>query len=203
MIGVVVSGLDGVKAALAKLSERESDKAMQMAINKTAQKARSEVNRAILERYAIKADEVRNSIALRQANKRQRAMVAEISIFGSQRKRGRSLNMIHFLSVLSNQVKTRGSRVKRKEVGDLAGQLGFTITKSGGVKKIPGAFVGNKGRTVFRRVGDARKPIEPVPVVGVGQMFNFKGISTRVMQKIDADLLVEINRAVAFMVSKR
>ena len=57
--------------------------------------------------------------------------------------------------------------------------------------------MGNKGRTVFRRTGNARLPIEPLQVIGFSQMFASRRISARVMAKVKADLPIEIDRAIA------
>ena len=82
-------------------------------------------------------------------------------------------------------------------------QLGFQIKRGGGLKQIPGAFVGNKGRTIFRRTGKSRLPIEPVQVIGVAQMFNSKTINQRVMAKIEAEFGVELRRAVESVIARR
>lgn len=209
-----IKGLDEVKANLARLSGAESDMAIQMGINRTADKGRAEVNRAVLERYAIKADEVRGSVIVRPAHKRQAVAEAFINIFGSPSRRGRSMNMIHFLSVLASQHKTRGGRAKKGEIKSLAGQLGFRILKAGGIKQIPGAFVGNNGRTVFKRLagkymssrsGQTKhsEALNAVRVVGVSQMFNSRAIRTRVMTKITEDMATEINRAINAVIARR
>lgn len=202
-IGVDVRGLADIKRELARLSGSEKDTALAVAINKTADKGKAELNRAILERYAIRAEEVRNSVDIRRASRKQRDIEAAINIFGSARRRGRSLNMIHFLSVIARGLKTRGSKAKKADIGALAGQLGFTITKSGGIKQVPGAFIGNKGRTVFRRTGNSRMPIEPVQVIGVAQMFRYRPLNDRVMARIEQEFGAELRRAVEMVIAKR
>lgn len=201
MAGVIkidVRGLDKVKANLARIPKELQGKAMSAAINKTAQKARAEINRAIPQEYAVKAAEVRNSIELRSA--RAGDLQAVISIFGSQSKRGRSANMIRFLAVAQAAgmaVKTRGAvGVKKKDMAALKQQLGFLIRRGGGLKKIEGAFIGNKGRTVFIREGKGRLPIKPVQVIGFSQMFTSRRINDRVMAKVRTDFGVEVERAI-------
>lgn len=44
--------------------------------------------------------------------------------------------------------------------------------------------------------------IEPVQVIGVSQMFSSRQIRRRVMEKIDADLQVEVRRAVEMILAK-
>lgn len=198
MISVKVLNVGDVKARLAKQAQGVRDKAIGPAINKVAEKARAEINRAIPQEFAVKASEVRNAITLRKA--RAGNLEARIEIFGSTRKRGRSLNLIHFLAAVQaagQSVNVRGSRASKRSLSGLGGQLGFLIKRAGGLKKLEGAFVGNKGRTIFRRTGSARLPIEPLQVIGFSQMFSSRRISSRILAKINADLPVEIDRAIA------
>ncbi|HRT42262.1 MAG TPA: phage tail protein [Phycisphaerae bacterium] len=198
MISVKVLNVGDVKARLAKQAQGVRDKAIGPAINKVAEKARAEINRAIPQEFAVKASEVRNAITLRKA--RAGNPEALIEIFGSTRKRGRSLNLIHFLAAVQaagQSVNVRGSRASKRSLSGLGGQLGFLIKRAGGLKKLEGAFVGNKGRTIFRRTGSSRLPIEPLQVIGFSQMFSSRRISSRILAKINAELPVEIDRAIA------
>lgn len=209
MIKTSFVGLDALQKKLIKTASDLDTKAKAMAINKTAEKARAEINRVIPQEYAVKAAEVRNAIDLRRANGRE--LRAVISIFGSARRRGRSLNMIHFLAAIQaagRAVKTRGSKAKKADLKSIANQLGFMVRRDGGLKKIPGAFIGNAGRTIFRRVAgtvmDSRskyegtkhgQKIEPMQVIGFSQMFSSQKITDRIMRKIAADFPVEAQRA--------
>lgn len=173
-------------------------KVIQPAINKVADKAIAEINRAIPQEYNVKHSEVRNAITLRRAHSGN--LQAVIEVFGSTRKRGRSMNLIHFLAAVQaagRAVKVRGAKGKKADLAALNGQLGFLIKKGGGLKKIEGAFVGNKGRTIFAREGRARLPIKPLQVIGFSQMFKSRKIESRVTEKIWADLPIEIDRALA------
>ena len=196
-ISVKVTGLDQLTRRLREIG-KGIESVVQPAINKVADKARAEINRAIPEEYAVRASEVRNAVDIRRAARGD--MRAVISIFGSARKRGRSLNMIHFLAAIQAggaARKTRGSRATKVEMQAIAKQLGFRIRRDGGLKSIKGAFLGNRGRTIFRRKGDARLPIEPVQVIGFSQMFSSRKIHERVLSKIRDDLPIEIDRALA------
>lgn len=195
--------LDGIRRDL-------HPKVIQPAINKVAEKAKAEINRAIPQEYAVKASEVRSAVSLYRA--RTGRLEARIDIFGSASKKGRSMNMIHFLQTVvqaGQQIKLRGAKGKRADLAKLEQQLGFLIKKGGGLKKIEGAFVGNKGRTIFRRVpgkqmdsrsGNLTKHsqyIEPLQVIGFSQMFKSRKIERRVMDKIASELPIEIDRALA------
>lgn len=203
LLTVKFEGVEAVKRMLDKLPQEMRDKAIRPALNKVAEKARAEINRAIPQEFAVKASEVRNAVEIRKA--RGNNLEAVISIFGSSRKRGRSMNMIHFLAAVQaagQAFKVRGKRLTKADQAALQKQLGFLIKRGGGIKKIEGAFLGNKGRTVFMREGKGRLPIKPVQVIGFSQMFNSKRISSRVMQKINDDLPVEVDRAIKMLISK-
>lgn len=193
----------GTMAMLSKLQRDIRPKALQPAINKVAAKAIAEINRAIPQEYAVKASEVRNAIIFRRASADK--IEAVITIFGSAHTRGRSLNLIHFLAAVQQAgraFKTRGAKATKKDLAALDQQLGFIIKKAGGIKKIDGAFLGNKGRTIFRRVGKGRLPLEPVQVIGFSQMFNSRRINQRIIDKINTEMPVEIERALKMLMGR-
>ena len=208
-IGVSITGIDSVQRELKRIGDEFArGKAISAALNKVAEKAQVEIRRAVTERYAISADQVRGSLSLRRATTKRglNSIEAQIDIFGSPTKKGRSMNMIRFLAAVQaagKAMKTRGSKGTKKQLADLEQQIGFAIKRGGGLKTIPGAFIGHKGRTIFMRDGKARLPIHPVQVIGVSQMFSGRAIRERVMAKIDGDLLVEIQRAVEMILAKQ
>ena len=195
-INFQITGLPELQKKLESLTGPQMKSAMSKAINKTAAKGQAEIKRAITQRYDIKANEVANSMSLRSS--KAATLEAEITIFGSTKKKGRSLNMIHFVEKKVTLAEGR----KRAKKGT-QNQLRFRVIKGTGNKTIlgdttlkNGAFIGNKGRTVFQRTGNTRLPIKPVQVIGVGQMFNFKPINARVKKKIEAEFATEMTRAV-------
>ena len=202
-----VAGVDAVRRELQRISDDFSrGKATSMALNKVAEKAQVEIRRAITERYVIKADEVRASMALRRAAKKSARLEAQITIFGSPTRRGRSMNLVRFLAAVQaagRAMKARGAKATKKQLSGLERQIGFAIKRGGGLKTIQGAFLANKGRTVFIREGKDRLPIKPVQVIGVSQMFSGRAIRQRVLAKISADLPVEMKRAVDEVLRKR
>lgn len=207
MIKMTVTGLDEVQKQIGRLSsEMQQGKALSAAINKVASKAQVEIRRTVTERYQIRADEVRGSLNLQSARSGNPAdITAIINIFGSLSKKGRSLNMAHFLAAVQaagRAVKVRGAKGTKKQLAALEKQIGFAIKRGGGIKTIPGAFVGNKGRTIFMRTGPGRLPIKPVQVIGVSQMFSSKAIVNRIMDKITADMDVEVKRAVDMILER-
>jgi hypothetical protein len=113
----------------------------------------------------------------------------------STQRRGRSLNLIRFVerSVSLAAARKRmaageggtyriGKAERRKQL-----ELRFKIRKGGPSKVIPGAFIGNKGRTVFIRLGDERLPIKALQTIDIAQMFNAKRINERVVGKMRSE----------------
>lgn len=197
---VDMSEVTKLQSRLALLPVELKDRAIAAALNRTAEKARTEVDRAIRAEYVISSERVRSSVSLRRASAQRFDFEASLSIFGSPSRRGRSMNVIAFMEKKTTLAQAR-RRAKNNDLfvvgrrGQLLPILRFVFKRGSGPKTIEGAFVGNKGRTVFRRVGKARLPIEPIRVIDVGQMFRSKKVSPRVLERIRRDLPVELDRA--------
>lgn len=204
-IKVDVRGVPAVRRSLARLQSDLRDKAMSAALNKVAAKANTEIKRAVTSEFNISAGEVANAITLRKA--RGSDLQATLQIFGSRRKRGRSLNVVHFMekSITMAEAKRRSKKGQLYGIGRggrLLPVLGFKFKRGGGTKQIEGAFLANKGRTVFVRTGDKRLPIKPVQMIGVSQMFSAERIKQRVMERIDREMVVEVDRAVKMVLAR-
>lgn len=195
---VKITGLDEVQRQLARLSGLEVQKALALGINKVGAKAKTEVDRAVRERFNIKSDQVRGSLVFIKASRRGQDVVAVLRIFGSPTHRGRSMNTIRFLEKFVTLAEGR-----RRAKSGTRSRLRFKILRGSGLKEIPGAFVGNQGRTIFRRTGKKRFPIEPVQVIGVSQMFNTRTVRKRVEERIERELVVEVRRAVELVIRRR
>ena len=91
----------------------------------------------------------------------------------------RAMNVIRFIEKSVSLAQAR----KRRKAGTL-GALRFKIRRAGGMQTIKGAFIGNNGRTVFRRTGKARLPIEAVSTIGVPQMFQARKVQLPVQRWI-------------------
>lgn len=203
---VDVSELTRLQRSIAALPGELRDKAIAAGLNRVAEKGRTETDRAIRDEYVISSERVRNSISLRRASAAGLRFEAVIDIFGSANRRGRSLNVIHFMERKVTFAQAR-RRAKNRELfvtgkgGRLLPILRFVFKKGSGGKRIEGAFIGNKGRTVFRRIGkpSARDPrreaIAPVQVIDVPAMFRSKKVRTRVLERINRDLPIELDRA--------
>lgn len=208
MIKVQIQGFDEVRRSLDKLSAQLQDKAAVMAINKVAQKTATKINREIRNVFGISAEAVRESISIMPARNAAGGVKAEVVIFGSRSKRGRSMNVIPFLekSITMAEARRRNKAgtlaVRSKLTGKLVPILGFKFKIAGGVKRIEGAFIGNKGRTVFVRTGDKRLPIKPVQMIGVSGMFKSGSVRMKVMDNLEIELPIEVERAVALLMRR-
>jgi hypothetical protein len=78
------------------------------------------------------------------------------------------------------------------------------IKKAGPRKLIKGAFIGNKGRTVFERAGSGvgRLPIRAVETIDVQQMFNTRRLNAAVINKINQLLPIEFARASSYLIAR-
>lgn len=175
---------------LDRLSDDLQRKVVPAALNKVAAKAKTEMTRAITSEYNIKSSEVRERLRTIRASRKLEQWVAVLDPYAI-RKRSRSLNMIRFVE---NKVTMAEGR-RRKKAGT-QDQLRFQIKRVGGKKIITGAFIGNKGRTVFVREGKDRLPIKALSTIDIPQMFNARRIRSRVEARISRELPVEFDRAI-------
>jgi len=181
-ITVKIEGIKKLQKDLDRIQKGLSKRAIPMALNKTAAKARTEAHRAIREEYNITQKDVTKRLRVLKAGRRRHYAVLE------PRPGGRPYNVRRF---------TRAKRLdpRRKR------QLTFQIRRGKRVQ-IHGAFIGNKGRTVFRRIGKKRLPVEPVYTIGVTQMFGARRVRERVIARIRKELPVEMDRAVRQVLRK-
>ena len=160
-----------------------ADKAMARALNKTIDQGRAEMARRIAAEYRIKISDVRQRLAITRARKQGKALELTVSLEATRAGKGRSMNLIAF--------HTGGGRVLKSGKRQ---QLRFKIRRDGGNKQITGAFIGNKGRTIFIREGEDRLPIKAVSTIDVIQMFNVKRINLAVREALLASLESNFDR---------
>lgn len=168
-----------------------ADKATARALNATVRQGEAEMARQISRTYRLKQSDVRQRLAIRQARKRGGTLKLEVVLEATKRDGRRSMNLIHFVETFITLAQRR-KRVSAGEGGSYslrngaivqkALQLRFQIRRNGGKQMIPGAFIGNKGRTVFIREGKGRLPIKAVTTIDVVQMFNARAINDVVRQ---------------------
>jgi hypothetical protein len=170
-----------VQRQLQQLREEIRERAAMSAVNKTVAKAKTNMTREISREFNVQQAKVRDQLKIDRAKFVGGKAVITAVLDGSSGKR-RGINLIAFVekSVSLAQAK------KRAKAGVLD-QLHFQIKRKGAKVVIPGAFIGNKGRTVFRRVGKARLPIKALSTIGIEQMFNTRRINSVVVRALERD----------------
>lgn len=171
-------------------------KALASAMNKTVEQARTQMVREITKEYSVTAGYVRDRLRIRRASFKAGRFGVEAALLGGDGKR-RSANIIRFME---KSVTLAEARRRRK--GGTLSQLRFKIKKAGGKQVITGAFIGNKGRTVFIRTGKGRLPIKAVSTIDVPQMFNQRRINAAVVQAIKDKFPAVFQREAAFFLAR-
>lgn len=167
----------GVESALKRLQDDIGKRALASAMNKTVDLARTQMTREITSEFNITSGYVRERLRVRRAA--AKGLVLEAALIGGKGGRRRSANIIAFVEKSVSLAQAR----KRAKAGTLD-QLFVKVKRRGGKKPLRGAFIGNKGRTVFERVGKERLPIKPVQTIDVAQMFNTRKINAAVVRMI-------------------
>ena len=194
-----------VQRKLDALAETTRNRVIPMALNRTADKARAEMTRRITAEYNIKAGEARSQLRIRKSSRKLGVYDVELEAFG--RRRGHlSRNVMLFKAKATKptgykvvKAKIKGQwRTIRVPVG---GGVSVEI-KRGSRKVIAGAFIANKGRTVFIRTESDRLPIEGVETIDVPSMFNKRTINAAVLNKIKQDMPVEFDRAIKAVLAR-
>jgi hypothetical protein len=188
-----------VQKKLQRLRSDIADKALPMAVNRTMDQARTAMQREITGTYNLKAAYVRQRLAIRRAVFKGNSLSFTASLLGTGK---RSANLVAFLARKAPNNGRKGGP-----------QVGFRIRKGGAISRVPGAFIGNKGRTVFLRVpgtkmasrrwsGKHGEQIKPVQTVDVPQMFNQRRINAAVVRVLQQRFPEVFEQQVRFYASR-
>lgn len=157
----ISSNIDEVTKHLTAIQKQVIPQASSTALNKTTRTVSKEIKRDVAKDTGLKQKEVAERMSLVKANKHTQAAYIKMS--------GRYFNLIHFKA---RQIK---KGVKAKAWG-----------KS---KLYRGAFIANKGRTVFARMGKKRLPIRgvagPNPAVELNERMKNPNFNKRVVARFD------------------
>lgn len=180
-----------VMRQLDRLETNIGDKVMVRSLNKTIDQGKIEMARDISSEFRIGVAAVKERLTVRKLTFKRGMVKFEVVLEATNKGKGRSMNLIAFVEKSISFAQAR-KRMKAGEGGTqtLRGggvitkalQLRFQIKRAGGPKMIKGLFIGNKGRTVFQRVGKDRFPIEAKNTIDVPQMFNTKRINAAVVK---------------------
>lgn len=163
----VRADLTAVRGQLRRIEKGMREQAIASALNRTAEMAKTAATRDITRDINLQAAYVRGRIKIRRASARSGVLEVTLSSPGK-----RSANLIRFAERRVT-IATHRRRVKEGKTG-----VYVKIRKAGDWKLVKGAFIGNKGRTVFRRIGKSRLPIEALQAIDVPQaMFSDIGVA--------------------------
>ena len=170
-----------VAAELARLQATMAIQVLARSLNRTIEQARTEMSRQIRAEYNLGAAYVRDRLSIKRAfaSSGQFNLSAELRGGGKRR----SANVSNF-----------GARQVAEGVS--------VLIRKGQRRTIKGVFMGNKGRTVFKRDGKERLPISPVQTIDVAQMFNARRINAAVQAAMLAKFPAIFERELAFAMSK-
>lgn len=197
MFAVTVGlNINGARDRLNAAKKGLGDRATVSALNKTAAQAQTQMSRLIRADYNISAGLVRERLKVRRATRRGE-FVFEAALMGNANNQTRAMNLIHFL-----EKKTTLAEGRRRGKAGTQNLLFFKIKKTGAKVNVTGAFIGNRGRTIFTRVGKDRLPIAPKQTIGVPQMFNTKKNRTAVEKFIRDTFPAIFQREAAFYLSR-
>lgn len=182
--------------ALELLHEDIRGPALVSAVNKTIDQGRTRMVRGISREFNISATDVRQRLSVKRASKRRGFYAIEGALVGGDGRK-RAMNIIRFVerSVTLTEARWREKAGTRK-------LLFVKVKRTGPAKALRGAFIANKGRTVFHRRGKERLPIDPVQVIDVPQMFNTKRINSEVTAHMRTVFPTILRRETAFYIRR-
>jgi hypothetical protein len=190
-----------VQRKLDRLQADVGNRALASAVNKTLAIGRTKMTREIASEFNVTAGYVRERLRIRRASARGARYTIEGGLIGG-RGRKRAANIIAFIEKTVSLAEAR----KRAKAGTQRA-LFVRIKRKGGKKQVNGkyghgAFIGNKGRTVFEREGKARLPIQPVQTIDVPQMFNARRINEAVVRAMQLNFGRIFDAEARFFVAK-
>ena len=197
MVTITVStNFPAVQRRLEQLRQDVATKALASAVNKTIEQARTQMAREITAEFNVTSGYVKDRLRIKRASYKAGLFAIEAALVGGDGKR-RSANIIRFVENKTSLAEGR----KRLKAGT-QGQLFVKVKRRGAKKPLGPAFIGNKGRTVFVRVGKGRLPIKPVQVIDVAQMFNTRRINLKVREGIATKFPAIFQREAAFYLNR-
>lgn len=177
----ITTNFPAVQRQLAALRAEVGDKALTRAVNKTAAQGQTAMSKEIRAEFNITAAKVKEKLFVRKASFNGGRIGIQAELYSKDKSgRRRAINLINF-----------GARMTKRG-------LSVKIKKQGGRTIVPQGFIGNTGRTTFKRTGPKRLPIAPLQTIDVPQMFNTKRINAKVVRKIEQMFPGVFERELAF-----
>lgn len=191
------------------MTSQKLDQAKASALNKVVAQAKTEMGREITKQFNVTSAYVRERLVVRRASAAAQRFVMEATLTVAGNKRAANLIRFAERSTTLAQARKRmaggeGGKHTLRGGGQItkALELRFKIKRSGDKKIVKGAFIGNKGRTVFVREGTGRLPIKALQTVDVPQMFNQRQINAKVVAFMKAKLPQALEHELKYFMSR-
>lgn len=187
----------GAERMLRQLQGEVRDTAMARTLSRVVDQGRTAMRREISREFNLSQSQVAEKLNVRKPRRDSGGVyVLRAELYSRGRNGGRSLNLIRFME---KQVSLAEGRRRTK-----AGTHGVyvKIKRTGSFKLVKGAFIGNKGRTVFRRVGKERLPIEALQTIDVPQMFNTRRVNQVVRTRMQEQLVVVAGQQLRYAIAR-
>lgn len=181
---------------LRDLSAEMQDTVMARTLSRVVDQGRTAMRREIAREFNLTQAVIAEKLYVRKPRRVGGAFQLQAELYSTGNRGRRSVNLIRFAE---RKVTLAEGRRRAK-----AGTQGVyvKIKRASSFKLVKGAFIGNKGRTVFRRIGKQRLPIEPLQTIDVPQMFNTKRVNVRVRQRMEEQLVVVAGQQLRFAINK-
>lgn len=185
-----------VAERLASLQRELAARVAARALNRTVDQARTQMSREIRQEFNLSAAKVREKLQVRRASFKAGMLGLTAELLSRTASGRRSLNLANF------------------DARQTASGVTVKVKKRGGRKLVRGAFIGNRGRTVFERVPGTRmasraryrgahaQKIRPVQTIDVPQMFNARRINAAVVAAIRSRFPAIFQRELAFALTQ-
>ena len=178
-----------IAAKLKRLADDVGNKVLVRSLNATIDQGKTQMARTISKEFRITVGTAKDRLKVNKANAKQSSVGFEVSLEATKKGKGRAMNLIAFVESKT----TLGEARKRAKAGTQS-QVYFQVKRSGGKKMIKGAFIANKGRTLFIRTGKARLPIRSLSTIDIPSMFNTKRINATVVKVMREQFEKNFNR---------
>lgn len=182
-----------VQRALDVVRREVAERALARSLNRAIEQARTQMGREIRSQYMVDSRFIRERLRIKRA-----------SLFGG---------VLSLEAVLEAQEKPRSANLIRFGARQTAEGVSVKIKRAGARRLVRGAFIGNKGRTVFERVPNTRmgsrkwgkqhgQKIKPVQTIDVPQMFNARRIKAAVVNAMQQRFPAIFQRELAFALTQ-
>lgn len=172
---------------LADISPKGKHAAIARAMNKTLTGLRTDIVRAVRDRFNIKAKEIRSRIAIKRATARQKNPNARLTV-----RRGRRMPLSTFAPRPSKPVSMGGRRPKKG--------VSFKVLTHGPRRVLPGSFLQKTrhGINILKRVGPEREPVHIKYGASFMSVLQAAGTEADLQSKTDLRFLTNLRREALF-----